>query len=428
MWKFESSRAHKKPSAISRGIFFDSETDFETNLGLIGLTTTENVQQKSLYPYELASLKDASGDLQKRWCITFRAFDTSTGNLRRKQVWIPAACKTKSDRLKYAKSAIKEINHLLAKGFHFGKALSKPKVITGNILTLDKAFDWVYDHREASLRKRSIQSIKLIKVELKEWLKIHDLEFMPLQAVTHDHCDDFMQHLRKKRKIGNVTFNNYLGFFKWTFNYLVDQGKLDKSPADKLKAVKTEESEKVSFPKDIKSQLLEAYQEKDPALHIFAQYIYYTFIRPTELRKLQVRHVMDKTIFIPGNISKNKKSEHVLITPAMEKLLEKLEVRKYPAHYYLIGLEGKPSKKGVSHNHFTNHHLKIRKELKLMTNYTLYCWKHTGVVDTYLATLDLEFVSRHCRHSSLDMTKRYLRGLGLMTEYHQQHQLPDLGM
>jgi integrase len=414
------------------GQFFDSETDFETDrlqiLGLIGSNATKKMSNgKPVFPYELATLNDAKGDLTKRWCVTFYVYHKPKNKLIRKQLWISSKLKTKSARYQEANKLIKEINRLLSEGYHIGE--EKPKIKkSGALLTWIEAFDWVYEHRKPNLRLRSVQTLELIRRELKVYLKSLGKENIPLQLVDHELCDDFMQWLLAKRKFGNTSFNNYLNYLKTNFNYLVKNQKLDHSPAKNLQYLRQEEPAKYSFTPEAKIKLLNAYEEDYPALKIFAQYIYYTFIRPAELRRLRVSNVHEKTISIPGHASKNRKAEHVLITPAMERLLKKLKVRDYPPNYYLIGFDGLPSDKQIYVNYFTRHHLPIREKLGLIPEYTLYCWKHTGVVDTYLATLDIEFVSRQCRHSSLDMTKRYLRGLGLMPEYHRQDHLPDLGI
>jgi integrase len=411
------------------GTFFDPETDFETNLGLIGRKTTKSLEKgKAIFPYELASLNDAKGDISKRWCISFYVYSAPVNKTIRKQVWLPAKFKTKSARYAEAKRLINEINSLLVQGYHIGEDKPKLKPKTRSLLTWLEAFDWVYEHRKPNLRLRSIQSLELIRKELQEFLGERGSSNLPLMIVDHQICDDFMQWMRKKRGFGNTTFNNYLNYFKTNFNYLIKQQRLEINPAKNITPLKQEEPQKYSFTPEAKRKLIKGYEEHYPPLKIFAQYIYYTFIRPAELRRLKVGNVHEKTISIPGHASKNRKSEHVMISPAMERMLTELKIREYPPHYYLVGLDGLPNKKQIYINHFTRHHLPIREQLGLVPEYTLYCWKHTGVVDTYLATLDIEFVSRQCRHSSLDMTKRYLRGLGLMTDYPLRSNLPDLGL
>jgi integrase len=419
-----------RPSSYLEGHIFPTETESETIFSILsptGSSQTVSMEPKSAYPYKLAKLNDANGDLSKRWCVSFYVWDATKHQLTRKQKWIPAAFVTKAERIKEAKRLIRQINELLVKGYHLaGK--SNPPTAKPKVWSWIQAFDWVYEHRKPSLRKRSIQSLELIRTELRTFCTARGLLNLPLSFVQPQHCDDFMQHLRITRKISNLTYNNYLTFLKLNFNYLVKRDKLKHSPASNLPRLRVEDSEQVSFPPDVRQQLLEAYTAQYPELLTLVKYIFYSFIRPGELRKLQVKHLGPTTISVPGRIAKNKKTEHVLITPGLEKLLNELCVRSYPPDYYLISHTGKPGPKPTSPNFYTGRHLKIRIQLSLPETYTLYCWKHTGVTETYLATRDMDFVSRQCRHSSLDMTKRYLRGLGLLLEYPHRDQLPELSL
>lgn len=424
----------KRPSRYLEGQIFQTETDSDTAKAqnLISKSPSEVIfmEKNNQYPYKLATLNDCNGDATKRWCITFYVWHVEKNALVRKQHWISLKFKTKAQKVAEANRKIKQINALLAKGYHIGKATG-----TGSAAPLPKrenwtviqAIDWVRDRKDPSIRKRSQQSFQLFRTELQRWLELNGMANLPLFLLRPDHLDQYLHWIRIERKVGNTTYNNYLEFIRITFNFLVKQGKIDRSPASTLQRLKQEEPTNVAFPVEVKLKLLEKYQADCPELAIFVKYIYYSFIRPKELRMLRVSNVLDKTIFVPGYIAKNRKSEHVLISPALERLMNSLEVRQAPPHWYLIGHDGRPSERPVSANFFTMRHLSIRQALGLPDIYTLYCWKHTGVTDTYRQTLDIEFVSRQCRHSSLDMTKKYLRGLGLLRDYPLQAQLPDLG-
>lgn len=421
-----------RPSRYLEGHFHETETDSETEICEILFSPTQFeavlMDQESKFPYKLATLNDANGDTSKRWVITFYVWHADKNSLVRKQVWISAKFATKAQRMAEGKRKVKAINELLVKGYYIGQPVApKKEKSKKENWTVLQAIDWVMDHKEASIRKRSVQSFQLFRSEFERWLRLKNMVKLPLFLLQPDHLDQYLLWIRHERKIANTTYNNYLEFIRITLNYLVKNGKLDRSPAINLQKLRQEEPTNVAFPNEVKVMLLKKYEDDCPELAIFAKYIYYSFIRPKELRMLRVSHVQEKTIFVPGSISKNRKSEHVLISPAMERMLQSLGVRNAPAHYFLIGGNGKPSATSVSANYFTERHRKIRIALELPDIYTLYCWKHTGVTDTYRHTLDIEFVSRQCRHSSLDMTQKYLRGLGLLREYPLKDHLPDLG-
>ena len=53
------------------------------------------------------------------------------------------------------------------------------------------------------------------------------------------------------------------------------------------------------------------------------------------------------------------------------------------------------------------------EDLELNTDYTLYSWKHSGVVAAYNAGVDIKTIQNQCRHHSLEQTDVYLKSLGL---------------
>ncbi len=59
-------------------------------------------------------------------------------------------------------------------------------------------------------------------------------------------------------------------------------------------------------------------------------------------------------------------------------------------------------------------HRKLLQKLGYGPEYTLYGWKHSGVIAAYLAGLDVLAIQQMCGHSSVDMTYTYLRNIGLV--------------
>jgi integrase len=379
------------------------------------------------FPYRAAELYDAGGDLTKRWRVTFYVYNSETHQLVRKQKWISSKFKSKSQRLKEADRLIKAINKLLAEGYHISPNSPSKSIKSSPLMSWIDAFRWAASQKKSSVRYRSEAYFEFIIDNLQSYLVAHKMANFPLQLVTREHVQDFLNSLFK-REVGNSTKNMYVKFVKILFNALVQAEKIAKSPGQSFKPFSVDQATQQAYGAELRTALLAKYQAECPEILPIVQWIFYTFIRPGELLKLRVRNIQANTIFIPGQYSKNKKSEHVLISPALEKFIQKHNIRSCPEHYFLIGYDGLPGPKAPCMHYFSNRHSRVRDLLFLPQDYTLYCWKHTGVTETYLATRDMDFVSRQCRHSSLDMTKRYLRGLGLLLEYPHRDQLPELSL
>jgi len=120
--------------------------------------------------------------------------------------------------------------------------------------------------------------------------------------------------------------------------------------------------------------------KSDKALWLGVRFIFYCFIRPKELRLLKVADILleESKICIPATVSKNKKTQYVVIPDAfLENLKEKLTGRN-PAEYLIAMGDGFTP---IGKNLLKNRHQKLLKQLHFDTDrFKLYSWKHTGAV------------------------------------------------
>ena len=153
--------------------------------------------------------------------------------------------------------------------------------------------------------------------------------------------------------------------------------------------------------------------EKQPELALFCKFVYFTFIRPGELRLIRVGDVLldEKEIRIPGKVSKNRKTEHVVIPDAFFPDLEYLYYRG-PGEYLF------PSQKRPGHAYgkdvMYRRHEKVLQALSFGRGFSLYSWKHTGAVALVKqGNVNVKELQLQLRHSSLEQTDRYLRQMGV---------------
>jgi len=127
----------------------------------------------------------------------------------------------------------------------------------------------------------------------------------------------------------------------------------------------------------------------DPYTDFFFKTIYYTCIRPKELRELQLKHIdLDKgTIFIPSHISKNKKDGYVSIDPNFRKELNKLNIIGQDETLSLTGsVDTVIGKSKVGDGAPYRRFIRYLKVLNLLeNNYTLYSFKYTSNVRKFIA-------------------------------------------
>lgn len=123
---------------------------------------------------------------------------------------------------------------------------------------------------------------------------------------------------------------------------------------------------------------------------------------------LQVKHILKKTIIVPGDIAKNNTTEHVRIPKGLESLIEKYKIRSFPPNFYIFSKSGEPGPKPVGNKYMYMHNRKVLELASLNDqDYDLYGWKHTGVIALYQATKDIKLVQAQCRHKDINTTDKY---------------------
>lgn len=189
--------------------------------------------------------------------------------------------------------------------------------------------------------------------------------------------------------------------------------------------------------KDLK-RIFEYLDEKDKYAALFCRIIYYSCIRPGEIRGLQVKDInLDNlTITIRASVKKNpadNKSQIVDIDKNLAVEFKKLNLTEYPKDYYLMGsttniVGAKPvgvntpyeklitalsniDKKDLIDNPAINDDDRI-----INKGYDLYSFKHTSNIKKYNHGWTLAQIMKANRHGSISMTEIYLKKLGTFTD------------
>ena len=230
--------------------------------------------------------------------------------------------------------------------------------------------------------------------------------FLDGREIDQDLLNEFLQKIKDTKH--GTTYNRYIVI---TRRLLTAAG--HKQLFDNIESVKAQKTPARYFQSHQASRLMKYMDEKAPELALFSKFIYYTFIRPNELRLLKVGDVLldEKEIRIPGRISKNRKTEHVVIPDAFVPCLKYLYDRG-PGEYLFPSRTrpGKPYSKSVMYRR----HEKVLGALNFGKGFSLYSWKHTGAVALVKqGNVNVKELQLQLRHSSLEQTDRYLRQMGV---------------
>ena len=243
-------------------------------------------------------------------------------------------------------------------------------------------------------------------------------EYMEGQDPTAPRIAEFFVDLRRNRH--PTTYNKYLLHLKQLFNGVGVYGRF--AGIEKVKNEKTP----LRYFQAHQAKRLKAFMiEHDPELWQFVQFVYYCFVRPKELRFLRAGDIMleEEKIFVPGEISKNKKGQYITIPDCYLPNLQWI-YELSPADYLF------PSpmdlSKPIGRNTMYRRHKNILKQLNFGPHYSLYSWKHTGAVAAAKAGVSVKELQIQLRHHSLDETDKYLRQMGVSDLVHLKSKFPKI--
>jgi integrase len=379
------------------------------------------------YPYREAVLSDAKGDVSKKWYINYYAWSERQGKLIRKRVVINQP--TAKQRYEQAKAIIVLINVELRAG-----AVVEPiPVVEPAVratMAMDEAVAFFQKVKKATVSQNTVKAYAKDLKEFLAFLKKEELEKLPLVDFCLDDAWAFSDYLDQKN-IAKKTYSNFIGTLRGMWAHLIGREIIAENPFLKIPKRKGGKTQHIPYqPAQVRIfRQICLHVEQDNQLWLFVNFIYYCFFRPAaEAQKLQVKHILKRTIIVPGTIAKNGDSEHVRIPSGLEKLIEEYQLRSYPPGYYVFSTLGVPGPEAVGERYMYTHN-RIILELAQFTDqqYDLYGFKHTGVIALYLATRDIKLIQAQCRHKDISTTDIYLRDLGLFLDQDALDIFPDPG-
>ncbi len=343
--------------------------------------------------------------------IEFYAYDPALGNMRRKRIKVNRI-KGVRDRRKYAKDVINRIHSQLKRGWN-------PWVVsdTTDLYLFEEALERYEAHIEKMLcngyfRKETYVGYKSNIKIMREYIA-NEYPLYYVYQFDKKFCASFLDYVFVDRNNGAQTRNNYLNFLRVLSGFLVEKGYMQTKPTDGIAPISKRlyAKERECIPLDMVAKITD-YCMKHDKHFLFACYLlYYCFIRPVEMTRLRVRHfnLKECTLTIPGELSKNKKTQTVTIPKKVILYGIETGVFSAPAEYFVFSTWLKPGREEIDTKIFRDHWAKVRKALRLRKEWKFYSLKDTGITEMCDRNMASIAVRDQARHSSLAITDIYTR-------------------
>lgn len=357
----------------------------------------------------------------KEWYVGFYAYDPLRGKLRRKKIKLNFI-KSITQRRKRAKDLIYALSCKLDNGWNpWIEQLSK-----GEMTTWDEACIKFRNTHQRMYEDGllEIDSLKTLKSQLNVLTKYNLTRKVPMKYVyqfNKELINDFLDYQYMDKGVTPRTRDNYLGFCRKLSGYFVEKGLLNNRPDEGIKVFgKKARKKRRTIIEACDMAKLIAYLEKENPHYLLACYlVYYCCIRPKELSYLQLKHinVMEQTIFIPENISKNDKNGIVTLPESIIHLMINLKIFDHPSRSFLFSDSFKPGDNHVDRQHFRRFWDKrVRPALDFPDHYVFYSLKDTGITNMLQSNLDPLTVRDQARHQSIEMTNTYTPAASLKAQ------------
>ena len=342
-----------------------------------------------------------------KWYVDFYAYDPATDTMRRKKFHLDNIGKI-TERRKRANEMIEGLTKLLRSGWSPWINAETNRSYTLLEDALEKYEAYVERMPKYKTRKAYTSRLNIFR-------KYNASRLLPIRYVyqfDRSFCVRFLDYVYVERGNSPTTRNNNLAFLREFSSFLVQHLYLKSKPTEGLKSIgkgAVSKNRTVIAPADMQ-RLHDWLDTHNRPFLLVCYFLHYMLIRPKEICRLRLQdiNVAKQTVYIDGQISKNKKSGVVTLpTPILEMLVD-LDYFNAPTSYYIFSTGFRPGPKLCSersYRHYWNN--EIVPALKFPKEYKFYSLKDSGITDMLRSGLDPLSVKEQARHSSLQITDAY---------------------
>jgi len=343
------------------------------------------------------------------WIIEYYIENPMTKKLERKKMKLTrliSRYKSVKDARKHANKIVMEINIRLSTGWNPFFTDDDARLYT----SVDVVREKFLQEKKKELREESIQAYSSFVDVFVKWLK-NNTKVEYCSMVNKISAVKFMDYVYSERNVSSRTFNNYVKFGRVFFNWAKEKCYTKENPFEAVKTKPKTEKTRTIIPHDTRERVTNYLlsSEEDRNYLVVLKLVYSTLLRPGEIRKLKIENVNleEKTITVPGSISKNKKKRIVPLTEDVVESLEMLNLAACPTSYFLMGRELKPNSKPLTKYYMAKYWENLREKLSMPKEMQLYSLRDSGISEMLKSGVDPLSVKQHADHHSLAMTTLY---------------------
>jgi integrase len=376
--------------------------------------------------------RGSNGTIKDAWHVYYFFLNPETSKMVRFKVYEDInRQKTLEERESYAAELVININKALSDGFNpFDYERSVVKKIEAKEKInyskhnpksplLTEAFrEFLEVKRDKNLSPQTIQAYETFISGFENWLIDNQIADIRINKLDISLIKSMLAQMQRSYGWSGTTYNNYLNFWVTLLNWFskkprnwINRDDFNIGEDGELEKKESRPMKHQYFGDTIFNKVKEA-MAPFPKMLFYSKFIYYSCMRPEEIRQLKIENVDISGRYI--KIVGKTKSRTVPICDELAEMLKSLSLEDYPAYYYVIGKNGEVSSATHSENYFSRvFREEIKEKLGLSKDFTLYGMKHTRVVSLLNAgysDAEIMNLTGHRDTASYDKYKRDLVG------------------
>lgn len=240
------------------------------------------------------------------------------------------------------------------------------------------------------------------------------LQQKKLLHLTTDNFDrsiinQYIDWMEFKQKNSATTINNNVTVIKVICNHLIDRGQLTYNPANRIKRKRQAPKKRQVIPDPLLNEIFSYQRQQSIGYYRLCLMCYFCLLRTTELTKLKVKHIdiNNRILFVPADISKNRKDDHVTIPDVFTNQLYK-HIKNIDSNAFVFSADDfQPGEKRASSKRITKRWIAMRQKLNISKKYDFYSLKDTGITKLLEAGIPIIKVRDQARHHDIKITEKY---------------------
>jgi integrase len=307
---------------------------------------------------------------------------------------------------RFMRDACHQINLDLAVGKNPFIEAESPKGYT----KLNDAIDIFLKIKSREMRPDGMRSYNSFCRKLKEWCSNKGYPDISVTLFKKSQALEFMNDLTLRDDISNRTWNNYYSFMRGLWNWFIQNEYCKDNPFITFQSKREAQKKRIIIPVEVTNKVFDFCRQYDPNLEIVIDLVRASFIRISEICRIQIKDLdlNGKVIHIPADKSKTHNDRFAYLPDWLIEKIKKMNLSRYPSSYYLFTQRLAPGIEAIDTRRMDKHWDVARTKIGLDKEMQLYSYRDTGI--TYLEEQGIprNVIQKLTDHHSDKMVGRYV--------------------